>query len=304
MNEQFNNQPLVSVIMNCYNGEDYLSESIQSVLAQTYKNWELIFWDNRSEDKSAEIFKSYKDERFKYYFAPKHTPLYEARNQAIEKSSGEFIAFLDTDDFWAKDKLELQIPFFKDLKVGVVYGNLFIVNEKLNTRKIFLKKTINPRGYILDDLLKDYCTGLVTLVIRKSFLKNYKPSFDGSFNIIGDFDLMIRMSSKYKFECVNKPIASWRAHWKNGSLLGKKIEVNELKIWSQKMQDYPIIFNNKNFSNIKNIINNLETISLILDNNREKAKLKIKKMPYSLKKIKFLIASILPKNFVKRFIQF
>ena len=304
MNEQFSNQPLVSIIMNCYNGEDYLTESIQSALSQNYKNWELIFWDNRSEDKSAEIFKSYKDERFKYYFAPKHTSLYEARNQAIEKSSGEFIAFLDTDDFWAKDKLELQIPFFKDPIVGVVYGNLFIVNEKLNTRKIFLKKRINPRGYILDDLLKDYCTGLVTLVIRKSFLKDYKSPFDGTFNIIGDFDLMIRMSSKYKFECVDKPIASWRSHWKNESLLKKENEVKELKIWSKKMQDYPIIFNNKYFLNIKNIINNLETISLILDNKCKKARLQIKKMPYSLKKIKFLIASVLPKNFVKRFIQF
>ena len=304
MNKEINNQPLVSIIMNCYNGEAYLSESIESVLSQTYKNWELIFWDNRSVDKSAEIFKSYKDKRFKYYYASQHTSLYNARNQAIKKSSGEFIAFLDVDDFWAKDKLELQIPFFIDLKVGVVYGNLFIVNEKLNTRKVFLKKKINPRGYILDDLLNDYCTGLVTLVVRKSFLNNYKTPFDSSFNIIGDFDLMIRMSSKYKFECVNKPIASWRAHWKNGSLLGKKIEVDELKIWYQKMKDYPIIFNNKNFSNIKNIINNLEIISLILDNDREKVKFQIKKMPYSLKKIKFLIASILPKNFVKRFIQF
>jgi len=303
MNRQFNNQPLVSIIMNCYNGEAYLYESIESVLSQTYKNWELIFWDNRSIDKSAEIFKSYKDKRFKYYYASQHTPLYDARNQAIEKSSGEFVAFLDTDDFWAKDKLELQMPFFKDLKVGVVYGNLFIVNEKLNTKKIFLKRK-KPRGYILDDLLKDYCTGLVTLVIRKSFLKNYKPSFDGSFNIIGDFDLMIRMSSKYKFECVNKPIASWRSHWKNESLLKKNNQIKELRIWSKKMENYPIIFNNKNFSHINNIIDNLETVSLILDNDREKAKLQIKKMPYSLKKIKFLIALFLPKNFIKRFIQF
>ena len=167
--------------MNCYNGEAYLCESIESVLSQTYKNWELIFWDNKSEDKSAEIFKSYKDKRFKYYYASQHTSLYDARNQAIEKSSGEFVAFLDTDDFWAKDKLELQIPFFKDLEVGVVYGNLFIVNEKLNTKKIFLKRK-KPRGFILSDLLKDYCTGLVTLVIRKSFLDNYQPAFDNSFH--------------------------------------------------------------------------------------------------------------------------
>ena len=303
MNKQFSNQPLVSIIMNCYNGEDYLCESIESVLSQTYKKWELIFWDNKSEDKSAEIFKSYRDKRFKYYYAPQHTLLYEARNQAIEKSSGEFIAFLDTDDFWAKDKLELQIPFFKDLEVGVVYGNLFIVNEKLNNKKIFLKKK-KPKGFILDDLLKDYCTSLVTLVIRKSFLKDHQSFFDGSFHIIGDFDLMIRMSSKYKFECVDKPIASWRSHWKNESLLKKNTQIKELKIWYKKMQNYPIIFNNKNFSNINNIINNLETVSLILDNDRKKAKLQIKKMPYSLKKIKFLIALFLPKNFIERFIRF
>ena len=114
MSNQFNNQPLVSVIMNCYNGEAYLYESIKSVLFQTYANWELIFWDNRSDDKSAEIFKSYNDKRFKYYYAPQHTLLSEARNEAIKKSSGEFIAFLDTDDLWEKDKLELQVPLFKD----------------------------------------------------------------------------------------------------------------------------------------------------------------------------------------------
>ena len=137
MSRQFNNQPLVSIIMNCYNGEVYLKESIESVLSQTYENWELIFWDNKSEDKSAKIFKSYNEKRFKYYYASQHTILYEARNEAIKRSSGEFIAFLDTDDFWEKDKLELQLALFKDLEVGVVYGNYFIVNQKLNRRKIY-----------------------------------------------------------------------------------------------------------------------------------------------------------------------
>ena len=111
MNEQISKQPLVSIIMNCYNGEDYLPESIQSVLSQNYKNWELIFWDNKSEDKSAEIFKSYKDKRLKYFYADEHTSLYKARNLAIKKSQGDFIAFLDTDDLWDKKKLESQIIF-------------------------------------------------------------------------------------------------------------------------------------------------------------------------------------------------
>jgi len=299
MNKQNNNQPLVSIIMNCYNGETFLHESIKSVLSQTYKNWELIFWDNRSEDKSAEIFKGYNDKRFKYYYAPQHTLLSEARNEAVKRSSGEFIAFLDTDDFWEKDKLELQLPLFKDSKVGVVYGNLFIVNEKLNIKKIFLKRK-KPRGFILDDLLKNYCTQLVTLVIRKSFLDNYQPAFN--FHIMGDFDLMIRMSVKYKFDCVEKPIASYRVHEKNESLLNKNMQIQEIKAWLKTMVNYPIIFNNKNFSHINNLLNNIEVVNLILENDLEKARLKIKKMPYSLKKIKYLIALLLPNNFVKRFI--
>ena len=94
--------PIVSIIMNCYNGEKYLREALVSILAQTYKNWELIFWDNQSTDKSVEIFKSYADERLKYFYAPTHTLLYEARNYAIEKASGEFYAFIDVDDWWEK----------------------------------------------------------------------------------------------------------------------------------------------------------------------------------------------------------
>ena len=156
MSKQYNNQPLVSIIMNCYNGETFLCESIESVLSQTYKNWELIFWDNRSEDKSAKIFKSYNDKRFKYYCASKHTLLYEARNEAIKRSSGKFVAFLDTDDFWEKDKLELQMPLFEDSTVGVVYGNIFIINEKLNKKEIFLRKKKTERIYFersIDKLL-------------------------------------------------------------------------------------------------------------------------------------------------------
>ena len=301
MNIHNNNQPLVSVIMNCYNGATYLRESINSVLEQTYENWELIFWDNRSDDQSVEIFKSYKDRRLKYYYAPKHTALYTARNEAIKNTSGKFIAFLDTDDFWEKDKLELQIPLFHDTKVGVVYGNHFVLNQKLNTKKIFLKK--KPKGFILDDLLKNYCTSLVTLVIRKSFLDNYKPPFDNSFHIMGDFDLMIRMSAKHKFDCVNKPIAFARIHEKNQSILEKSRQVSELKFWYKKMNKYPDIFYNKNFSNINNIINNLEVVDFLIKNDLKKARLQIQKMPYSLKKIKYMLALLLPNNLVRKFIQ-
>ena len=126
MNNTINEQSLVSIIMNCYNGETYLQESINSVLSQTYKNWELVFWNNKSQDKSAEIFKGYEDKRFKYFYANEHSTLHKARNLAIEKSKGDFIAFLDTDDLWNKEKIEQQIRYFKNPDVGVVFSNLWV----------------------------------------------------------------------------------------------------------------------------------------------------------------------------------
>ncbi len=78
-------QPLISVIMNCYNGEKFLREALDSVLTQTYTNWELIFWDNQSTDKSKDILLSYNDSRLKYFYATQHTNLGKARNLAMKK---------------------------------------------------------------------------------------------------------------------------------------------------------------------------------------------------------------------------
>ena len=86
-----NRVPSVSVIMNCFNGEKYLRQAIDSVLAQTFNDWEIVFWDNQSTDASAHIVKSYEDPRLRYFHAPKHTWLYEARNYAMAEARGEFL---------------------------------------------------------------------------------------------------------------------------------------------------------------------------------------------------------------------
>ena len=97
--------------MNCYNGENYLNESLDSVINQTYKNWELIFYDNCSTDKSVTILEKYKDKRIKYFKSKKKISLGLARKKALSKAKGDFIAFLDTDDIWKKDKLNKQLKF-------------------------------------------------------------------------------------------------------------------------------------------------------------------------------------------------
>ena len=236
--ENLDNKPyLVSIIVNCYNGDKYLSEALDSILNQTYKNWELIFWDNQSKDKSAEIFKSHTDSRFKYYYANEHTSLYKARNLAIEKSNGDFIAFLDTDDLWNENKLQLQMPYFNDSKVGLVFSNLWVLKKNFKNKKIYTKKKL-PNGNIYNELISNYNVGIVTTVIKKFFYIQLEKKFDERFSIIGDFDLFLRLSKICLFKSIQEPLASYRLHGKNLSTINKEKEVEELEIWLKENKLY------------------------------------------------------------------
>jgi glycosyltransferase involved in cell wall biosynthesis len=283
--------------MNCYNGEEYLREAIDSVINQTYKNWEIIFWDNQSTDKSAEIFKAYKDKRLKYYCPPTHINiLYKARNCALKKVNGDFIAFLDVDDWWSPDKLEKQIPLFEDSKVGLVYGNLWWVFEKKNRKKV-LKKKFLPTGMILSELLNENVIGSPTYVIRKKSLESLEYFFNDHFHIIGDYDLYVRLAAKWKFNCIQTPVAYARIHGKNESLLNKNKEIQELKIWYNRMKKNQIITSEKELNKIHLQILYLETMEAILRNEFRNSLSMVTRYPFCFNKIKLIIALFLP-NFV------
>ena len=133
-------KPLVSIIINCLNGSKYLDKAIKSALDQTYKNWEIIFFDNNSTDQSHSILKKYSEKRIKYFKSKITHTLYKARNLAIKKSKGDLIAFLDVDDWWTKDKLTKQVNFFlKNKAVEVIYSNVYLFDDK-KKKKIFYKK--------------------------------------------------------------------------------------------------------------------------------------------------------------------
>jgi len=291
--------PLVSVIMNCYNGEEYLHDAINSVIKQTYNNWELIFWDNLSTDKSSEIFKNFKDERLKYFCASKHSKfIYEAKNFAIEKAKGEFIAFLDVDDFWFPKKLELQIPLFNDPKAGLVYGNLYRFFVKKNKKEIYRKSL--PKGDITDKLLNDYVIGSPTYVIRAKLLKELKYCFNKNLHIIGDFDLNLRISTKWKIDCIQTPVAVARVHGKNVSLLNQDKEISELKTWYKDMKENEIFSNNKNLKQIYLKALYLETLKSISEGRYMESLSKLAKYPFSLNKIKLIFSLLIPKFIFKR----
>ena len=247
MNNKSNYNPLVSIIINCYNGEDHLKDCIESLLSQTYKNWEIIFWDNQSDDKSETIYKNFKDKRLKYFKAEKHTSLYKARNHAIEKTNGELISFIDVDDLWEINKLELQVQLFNDPKIDLVYSNLWIIKNNSKNKKIFQKKN-SPSGLIYEKLLEEYNIGIITAIFRKNIITSIKKIFDERFSIIGDFEFFLRLSKTHYFHYINIPLAYYRIHDKNFSSLHVEKELEEIDTWIVENKSY---INKKQLSKIK-----------------------------------------------------
>lgn len=252
------NEPLVSILMNCYNGEEYLREAIESILSQTYQNWEIIFWDNQSTDSSAEIFKSYNDNRFKYYYAPLHTDLGGGRAAAWPYLTGEFIAVLDTDDVWLPEKLTKQIPLFDDSEVGIVISDTLFFNE--NNEKPLYNDHYPPTGYVFDKLLSGYFVSLETLVFRRATALSLSRAFDPDFNAIADFDLVVRISRVSKLAIYPEVLAKWRVH-ENSDTWKYPMNFYEEKVrWIQKQISEDPAYTKKFSLETKTFINkNLRT---------------------------------------------
>ena len=226
-----NIKPLVSIIMNCRNGERFLRESISSAIAQSYKKWELIFWDNCSTDNSKKILKKFKDNRIKYFKSKKFVSLYAARNLAIKKAKGDYISFLDTDDLWLKNKLSRQINYLlKKKQNNIVYSNFYILNN--NTKKKLKRfEQFLPEGRITQQLLNKYTIGILSAIVKKNVFKNLL--FNKKYNVIGDFDFFIKTSMISNIGSINEPLAIYRIHDSNFSLKNMKMHIEELSNWTK-----------------------------------------------------------------------
>jgi glycosyltransferase involved in cell wall biosynthesis len=238
MSSEVNVQPMVSVIMNCYNSSKFLREAIESVIAQTYHNWEIIFWDNASVDESPEIVRSYADSRIKYFRGEVTVPLGRARNFAIEKCTGEFIGFLDCDDIWLPKKLEKQIPLFSDPTVDIVFSDSFFFNNSGAQWRLYKKKKFFT-GKCFSELLTRYFLSLETVVIRHSSLLRLKYWFDEKFSTIEEADLFRRIAYEGKLNMVNEVLAKWRVH--SNSYTWNKIQDFRLET-EQMLEEYDKLY--------------------------------------------------------------
>ena len=287
---------LVSIFINCYNGEKYLNKTLNSVLSQTYNNFEVIFFDNCSTDKSSKIFKSFNDIRFKYFKTNKKISLYKSRNLALRKCKGNFITFLDADDWWERDFLKSRKKFFKSSrKYALAFSNCYHYYEKNKKYKKFLNYDL-PSGDILNELLKSYFVKLSTIIIKREIIKRYK--FNSAYNIIGDYDMIIRVSEKFKGMAFQDFLVNIRIHKKNFTHNNRGIFYKEFKKWI-KDQNFKKKHIKKNKFYLMKKLNYLRIINLLLNSKSFDLIFDILKFPVGFEKFKLMIIYFSPKYIFK-----
>ena len=194
-------QPLVSVILPTYNRAWALKTAIDSVLFQNYSNIELIVIDDGSRDNTEELLKGYKNQI--RVLTQENTGVSAARNRGIEKSRGEFIALLDSDDSWDKRKISCQMDFFMANPEALICQTqeVWIRNHKRVNPKIKHKK---PSGMIFDQSL-NLCLVSPSAVMMKREIFELKGYFNEKFLVCEDYDLWLRISSTIPVFLIDKP---------------------------------------------------------------------------------------------------
>ena len=200
-------QDLVTIITPSYNSKKFVSETIDSVLKQTYKNFEMIIVDDCSSDNSAEYIQSIlPDSRFKIVKLSKNVGAAEARNVALRLATGKFIAFLDSDDKWHPDKLRIQIDFMMKYNIAFSYTSYELINEQgLSQNKVISSKPLtNFNGY-----MKNTIIGCLTVVIDRQKLKYFEmPNLKSSHDMALWGDIML--SNNISAYGLDKSLSSYR----------------------------------------------------------------------------------------------
>ena len=223
--------------------------------------------------------------------ASKRTSLGEARNLAINKSKGEFIAFLDADDLWLPNKLEFQIPLFDNPAVGIVYSNSLFFNVKGHTKKSF-NKTLPGKGHCFKQLLGKYFLSLETVVIRKIALDGQNEWFDLRYNMIEEADLFRRIAYNWEIDGIPEVLAKCHVH-ANSLTYTKTFRLrNESNLMIDKYKKiYPNFENNykKEIEELFKIITQYEARNFWIKGN----KWPLVKYLFKQKSIKFILFGII-----------
>lgn len=210
--------------MNCYNGEKYLREAIESIYSQTYENWEIIFLDNASVDNSALIAKTF-DRRLRYFSTKKTIPLGGARSIAMKEAKGDYIAFLDCDDIYFPDKIKIQLEKMQDNEAILSYGSWVKINDDGHELKKYKLKEFY--GNQLKSLLYKYKVNFQTLMIDRKFIHEKNINFNNKLKFAPDFELVMRIAYHSNIMTISDYLVKYRVHNNSMSKKNQKDKFND-----------------------------------------------------------------------------
>jgi len=219
--------PRFSVIMNVFNGKPYVRAAIESVLTQTFQDFELILWDNKSTDGTAEICASYDDPRIRLFFAESNDGLGAARNGAIAVATGEWVAFLDHDDIWTPDKLAAQnalIEADQTGRLGLIYGRTqrFDDTGPLGPFDPWYRAGHLPEGDIFDALLARATFIAVSSVAFKRAALTAIGCVPSQLRHTTDYYLCAMIARNHTAACVQTLCCHYRVHQNNMSYVFRR----------------------------------------------------------------------------------
>ena len=229
--------PTVSINLCCYNSEKYLRETLDSIINQSYRDWELVIINDGSKDSTELIIKEYIDKGYPivYHYQENHGLGY-SRNEALKRSRGEFIAFIDHDDIWVPEKLEKQmLVFHSNSEVDFVYSNYFLFDQFKNKRRLADKK-LQPSGFVFEHLLHQYSVGILTVLVRRSSFNKLSESFDSKLKLSEDYDVFMRILYYSKALYINEPLAVYRIHSNMSSICSMEKYPDEIACVAEKLK--------------------------------------------------------------------
>jgi len=215
--------PKISVVMSVYNGEKYIEEAIQSILRQTYQDFEFIIVNDCSTDKTVEIINSFNDSRIRIINNLENIGLTKSLNKGIKYTKGEYIARMDADDISLPHRFETQIGFLEKNKDYALIGSSFYqVNEEGKT--VFWTRVLTEDSEIRRGLKNQNWFGHGSVLIRKSAFIECK-GYNEEFECAQDYDLWLRISEKFKIANTEEPLYCWRFAVDNITITKKKKQI-------------------------------------------------------------------------------
>jgi glycosyltransferase involved in cell wall biosynthesis len=217
----------VSVIIPTYNSAQYLIAAVESVLAQTFKDFEILVIDDGSTDNTSEVIKQFKD--CVRYIKQENQGVSVARNRGIKESCGKYVAFLDADDIWMPTKLERQIEVLKENpKSNACYTEYIAFSGDMKPTEL---KRLRTGGYVLNDLLlRGNVVGPPSALLGERQLFEKLGGFDSNLSLCADWDMWIRLALMTELTFLKEPLIKYRLHDSNMSKNVKLLEEDTLKL--------------------------------------------------------------------------